>query len=417
MVHASPDIVEAARPECQRLEYTGTAECVGQPSGDHVNVASGAGRYHPLFYAVVGWPTLLFDGVAGLYAMRGAALLLCLAMLALAFRALRRWGDPFVAVVVLFGLTPMVLYTMTVVAPNGLEMAAGVALWAALGAMAHSDYDRINWQEAGTAVVAASLLLTLRSLGPLWALFILVAALLAWPRLGQMLWRWAKTRTGIASARLLTAVAVGSIGWIVSQRSLVIGRSAAVDYIRLGERLSTAGAQIPQWILQWIGAFPYRNQPAPLIVYAAYVVLFGVLLTLAVRRGDLRIRAAILFVLVASVMTPYVITVATLEDFGSAWQGRYALPFILGLGVIVGGALAPATGMRGRQALCVVGIGLVTVGQVASVVGVLFREQRESPLSDTEAWGLAPHPAVLMLVVVAGLAIACGPLMRAAVRR
>ena len=78
IVQAEPDIVAAAQPECQRLDYTGDAECVGTRVDDHVEIASGAGRYHPLFYAVVGSPTLLLDGVAALYAMRMVALFLCL---------------------------------------------------------------------------------------------------------------------------------------------------------------------------------------------------------------------------------------------------------------------------------------------------------------------------------------------------
>ena len=35
-------------------------------------------------------------------------------------------------------MTPVVLYSMSLVAPNGLEMVSGLALWAALGAIANS---------------------------------------------------------------------------------------------------------------------------------------------------------------------------------------------------------------------------------------------------------------------------------------
>ena len=137
-VLVEPDIVAAAAPECQRRPYTVEADCWGTGTGDRVEIASGAGRYHPLFYAVVGAPTLILDGVASLYAMRGLALLLCLTMAAVALRTLRSWADPMVAVAVLCGMTPVVLYSMSLVAPNGLEMVSGLALWAALGAIANS---------------------------------------------------------------------------------------------------------------------------------------------------------------------------------------------------------------------------------------------------------------------------------------
>jgi len=47
------DIVDAARPECQVRSYTTAADCVGTAHGDTVRIASGAGRYQPVFYAVV----------------------------------------------------------------------------------------------------------------------------------------------------------------------------------------------------------------------------------------------------------------------------------------------------------------------------------------------------------------------------
>ena len=76
------------------------------------------------------------------------------------------------------------------VAPNGLEMASGLALWTALAAIAHDDSDTApDGLTVMLAVVSGSLLLSLRSLGPLWAALILAVALLAWPTLWSRLLR------------------------------------------------------------------------------------------------------------------------------------------------------------------------------------------------------------------------------------
>src|SRR4029079_1236844 len=91
------DIVAAARPECQARVYTTPSDCVGTGQGDLVRIASGAGRYHPLYYAVVGTVAPPFEGTAALYVMRLATAALALALVALALDALRTWARSRVA--------------------------------------------------------------------------------------------------------------------------------------------------------------------------------------------------------------------------------------------------------------------------------------------------------------------------------
>jgi len=133
------DIVEAARPECLALDYTGANDCVGTPRGDSVVVASGAGRYHPAYYALVGGAARPFDGVAALYAMRLTSTLVCWlffvgAVWATTLWARTRWP---VAGLVL-SATPVLVYSSSIAAPNGLEMMAGIVLWTSLLGLATS---------------------------------------------------------------------------------------------------------------------------------------------------------------------------------------------------------------------------------------------------------------------------------------
>jgi Predicted membrane protein (DUF2142) len=415
IVHVEPDIVAAAQPECQRLPYTGDPECVGTQVGEHVEIASGAGRYHPLFYAIVGTPTLLFEGVDALYAMRAVATLLCLAMLAMGFHALRSWDEPLVAVAMLCALTPMVLYSSSIVAPNGLEMVSGMALWAALGAMARPERPPESLHIV-TAVVATALLVSLRSLGPLWALLVVATALLAWPRLAGRLWALLRTRQGVVGALVLTAAAAGSLAWIKVQDALVIGRQEVVVEIPATEAVLISALRIPQWIFQWMGAFPYRAQAAPAVVYAALLPLLVYLLFVAIRHTGGRYRTAVLTVLIGSLVIPLGITIATLEQYGTSWQGRYALPYLLGLGVLFGTPLADRLGSKGRRIFPTVVFPLLAVGHTASVAGVLLRERRDSPQSGTAAWSLAPPAAFLIVCVVLGVAVALLPLASALTR-
>jgi hypothetical protein len=412
-VLVEPDIVAAAAPECLRRPYTVEADCRGTAAGNRVEIASGAGRYHPLFYAVVGAPTLVLEGEASLYAMRLVALLLCLGMATVAVRALRSWADPMVAVAVLCGLTPVVLYSMSLVAPNGLELMSGLALWASLGAIASSE-GPVRRGHVLAAVIAAAVLLTLRSLGPLWVLLVGVTALIVWPSLAPRLWSLRRSLTGLVAALALALVAAGSLWWIFGQDSMVVGRAAALPEITASDRMSVSAGRIPQWILQMVAAFPSRSEPAPPVVYAAFLSLLGFLIGFAIWRGKPRLRVALTVAIVASLVVPFCITVATLDEFGTAWQGRYGLPYLLGAAVLFGIPLA-TLGHRARLMLVGAAFPLVVIGHAVSMTAVLERERRESPLSGTDAWSLAPSPVLLVALVAGGWALAFLPLAHRAV--
>ena len=56
-----------------------------------VRIVSGAGRYHPLFYFVIGTVASPFHGSASLYAMRLAAAAIALGLFASALVAFGTW--------------------------------------------------------------------------------------------------------------------------------------------------------------------------------------------------------------------------------------------------------------------------------------------------------------------------------------
>ena len=66
-------------------EPASCAPALGDPGGqDWFNTWVGA--YNPVYYQLVGWPSLVFDGNTSIYAMRIASVLLCAALLAWAFQ-------------------------------------------------------------------------------------------------------------------------------------------------------------------------------------------------------------------------------------------------------------------------------------------------------------------------------------------
>ncbi len=77
------------------------------------------GAYNPVYYYLVGWPSLLFDGNASIYAMRIASSLVGAALLAWAFLAAASGGrSRWMPVGVAFAAAPMCMYLIGAVNPE-----------------------------------------------------------------------------------------------------------------------------------------------------------------------------------------------------------------------------------------------------------------------------------------------------------
>lgn len=403
VVTVPDDVVAAARPECQRLPYTEDGDCVGVKTASGTEVATGAGRYHPAFYAAVGVPALPFDGTAALYVMRAVNALLCCGLVLAAFAALRAWVvSPWPYLALLLACSPVVFFSFSMAAPNGLEMAAAAGLWAALlGIFRDPGTDRLKLLlTVGT--VSACVLVTVRSLGPVWALFILAAVLVATPSRWQMLARVVRRRHVPLCAGIVLVAALASAAWILTTGSLVIGKLPEPPTLSTSERVGTLLKSAAQWIFQSIGAFPFRNMPAPAAVYVSYLFLVTWLLILALRSAARPERRGIVVVITVSLLFPLVLTWVTMDDFGFSWQGRYTIPFSMGFLLLCGAAL---DGRRRVLPPVVLGLGALLFGiaQAYSPADVAHGERLLSPGFDNGAWLLVP-PWVLGVVGLAASA-------------
>ena len=84
----------------------------------------------PLYYIVVGVPSLLLSGTVGLYIMRTTGDALNAGLIALGIYLLLRYFPRRTSLIgVLLALSPMVLFMMAVLNSSGFEIAAGFATW------------------------------------------------------------------------------------------------------------------------------------------------------------------------------------------------------------------------------------------------------------------------------------------------
>lgn len=412
------DVVEAASEECAGLPYTTAADCVGERRGDRVRVASGAGRYHPAFYALVGYPTASFEGVQRLWAMRVVATLACAGLFALAVAAVGRWRTRSRAIwaSLMVAVTPTVAYTTVVAAPNGVEIMAGLAWSAALIGLATSFDGRHDRYLLAVAAVAGAVLVTVRSLGPLWcALAVVTCLVVAQPSRARVRGLLARPAGRIAVAVVALATLL-SAAWVASQRALELGDGSGTGgSSSFGDRLAVAATEVPTWLIQAIGAFPYRNEPAPFVVAVVWFVAWSAVVGPTIRWAGGATRWAVVGGWLLVVALPFAVTVATMDDFGLAWQGRYWLPYAGGL-VLVSGLLWARHGPVIGPRLWVPGAVLLLVGSVPGPVEVLRRELLASPWARTAGWP-APTTAVVVVGVVLGvLLMGRGVLLEGTVR-
>jgi hypothetical protein len=401
------DVAAAARPQCHLLNYTTDADCVGTARDGSVVLSDSAARYHPAFYAVVGVAARPFHGTAALYVMRLATAALVLLFVALALAALGTWARSRTAYLgPIVAATPMLVYSSSIVAPNGPEMTAALAFWTSTIGLLVADVAHRR-RLLVIAAVSGVALATFRSLGPVWCLCIAAAVVIAVRARPGRTRELLRHPGALVAAAVVALSAIQNAAWVVHMGTLPIadavssgGGSTATS---LGHRMTEALLAVPVWLLQTIGAFPVRN-PAHPAVYVCYLVLFVVLMTAALRSGDRRLRWGIGAVVVVALLIPVVVTVRTYDALsGIDWQGRYELPLLIGLVVLA----AYALDRDGRTLPTPPGAAaaLFVVAQAVAPVYVLHLELGTSPLVHSAQW-VRPPWWLVVVGAAAGAALA-----------
>lgn len=120
-VEVPGSLVAAAEAQCDELPGVGEVRCspIERATGGNVVVGSTAAGYHPAFYWLVGSAAGPFEGVGALYAMRVATALLCLLFIGCAAWATSLLPGRWPMASLLLAATPVLMYSTTIVAPNG----------------------------------------------------------------------------------------------------------------------------------------------------------------------------------------------------------------------------------------------------------------------------------------------------------
>ncbi len=355
-----------------------TAACVAPVPGDPnaiVTTGTSAGINSPLYYAIVGLPTLFLDGDTALYGMRVVNALLCAAALAVMFMQLTmlsrsRWAVTAAAV----ALTPMVFFLAGSINPNALEMATAGALFATLvGAFRAVSSNRVLWERAVLAGFAVILLSNTRSIALLWVVIVLGAAL-ALGRVDVL-----RSLIRKPAAWVLMAIAGGAglaaVNWYTHPPTTGDGTIVGAG-TSAGSAFVTMLARTFDFAEGYIGIFGWVDTPSPAFSVMVWSSVLVGLIVAALAWGSGRSRWVAGGLGIGMVLIPAVTQAILVTSVGFIWQGRYMLAILLCFLVACGIAVDDATDrpIVGRaRTVVVIALALVALGQAASFVWTLRR--------------------------------------------
>jgi hypothetical protein len=382
-----------------------------------VSVGTYVGRYPPLYYLLVGGPTLLSQDTTSVYAMRWMSVLVDSVFLALAVALAALFGAGSLVVIgLLIAMTPLVFNLIGVVEPSGLEISSAICLWTCLGLLAlqpEGPPPRALLNGAGCSAVVCALT---RSSSPEWVVGIVLVAIGVLMPVGRIRALWEVRAVRRWSYAVAVAVVV-AVAWILGAQAYLF-----VPAYR-GLKLNADVSQILNAVLirdrLYLANFAQRfslhdGQDGRLV--EILVGLMVVLLTIAgVAFGTWRQRLVIGLVALGTLLLPFVATVLTWRRDGYIWQARYSMPFAVGLpivaGIAIGGPrLRDALRRRSISRLVTGAVVLSLLTQFVTLYGELrrFTVGPRGPLDlvflKSTVWSpLLPVPLIAVAIVIVSL--------------
>ena len=414
LIVRAPAVYAGAIRACFAGHPSTTAACLHFGDSERLtDQGTYVARHPPGYYALVG-PVTWFvpDGSVAVHLMRLIGALITGAFVATAITALRRAGAPRIVTIGLaLAITPMVLFISASVNPSAPEIASAIAVWVCGFLLVRGAAERVDDRLVTTVGIAGCALALSRQLGPFWVGLIGLTLLGVSNRAG--LRNIARSNRARVWAALIVVSSLFQVGWDVIVKPLDVTRSghdtktvAASDILR-----TTVGRTFPRY-LEMIGRFGWLDTPAPALTWVPWTIALGALVFAAVLWSTRRGVAVLLGLLAATIVVPVAIEAPTYADAANlTWQGRYTLPFAVGVPILAGALLW--TTERGRRLVTsrlLWAIGIVLAGAQILAFGQNLRRYTVGARGPISFWGSAawspPLPRLLLIVAFAVVVVA-----------
>lgn len=366
VVNVPQDLIGANRIPCFAIHPAINAGCLAALGHDNnlVPEETWMGYYPPLYYLLVGWPSLFLYAGKAIYAMRLMSALLGAALLAGAFfSAAEARGRALLVPATAALATPYLFTYIASVNPSGMEMASALCAWTAGIALVDSPPESRRRWILIRFIVAMAVLAQVRDLGPLFVT-VIALSMASWYGFRSS---WSLlARPGVR----LIAIGIAMCAAFASFWVLVIGNlSFARSTIGLGPHsgvittLSKSALRYVFDLRQLVGNFGWTDTYPPLWVSWLGLGVMAILLAVGLRAASKRQRIIVGASIGFAVLFPILLIAREASSEGILGQARYWFPLLAGVLVLAAGAggsrVRPSRWLWAGVALSEVIIGVV----------------------------------------------------------
>ncbi|MGO4536387.1 DUF2142 domain-containing protein [Leifsonia sp. 2MCAF36] len=382
---------------------------LGAPSESVSHVA----RYNPLYYAIIGIPSLFPISTFTLVAMRLVGALLVALLAAFACRTiaeLRRPGWPMVGFAA--AVTPMTIFIASAMTPQGPEIFGAMATAIILLALVFEPDPDLLRRRLWRLVVVSGFFVLARGLSPVYLVLIVLLVLLVAPKFGVVKDLIMNRRAWLPLA-VCVAVSLAAVIYILTAGSLALGVVYPDPNLTAPTVVQAMLSKTDYYVEQLLGVFGWGEVHLPLV---AQLVIGGAVMVVAVigfAIARLRGRLVLLGLVLLIVALPIGVQLASFKESGLIWQGKYILPLAV-MVPLIAGFLAeryPMPAFLGRRVVPVV-VPLLALAQIVAFVINLHRYINGANGPWTHLVRGAWHPGTdvwvaTVIELVGWLALAC----------
>lgn len=415
---AGPSDIANADPDSDAVQVYDVPWWVAQPSAacyarqpdvpaacsavDDIAISTSAGNgalstaaAYPIWAHVLpGLATLVVSGSSALWLARLFHAAIPVVLVAATLAHLLGGRRQAAASSVLVAITPMVLFLIAVVNPSGIAAAGSIAMWVAGDDLyrtgRHVSTQR-SWRWLFPAGFAA--LVLPRDDGLIWAALIVAVLALVWRRSPVDLWRMLPNPTRL----VIGAVSVTGAAWAL----LAGGDLVPVDRPATGIEFAEIVVQrTGSHLREAVGVVGWLDTPLPESMYALWFFTAGLVVMIGLATREYRRVVGSATALGLFVVVAWVLEIVQGRTAGLFWQGRYALPMLIGM-VLVAGLSVGADRRIGEVAAAAPGLLALVVWNVS-----FFQQLRRWGVGQSGsirpwAWDTwdAPVPIVVLMVV------------------
>jgi hypothetical protein len=243
----------------------------------------------------------------------------------------------------------MILFLSGAVNPNSWEIAAALCVWTSSLALLFAADTADDSRLLARVGIAAVVLVSMRSLSPLWlalALLLVVGGALR-ARFLEVVHR----RSTIAWAAAVLIATLLSVGWTIQFRVFELGHHPVSSPVGLMSRVEASLLLVPGRLREMVGVFGWLDTNSPELTYALWSAGVGAVVFLGLASAAGRPRAALIGAIALTIAVPIAVEVPGANEYGFAWQGRYTLPLAVGVPILAGLAAAVGETLSTQAAL------------------------------------------------------------------